>query len=37
MLELLQKRGYENCGIIQKLDPVPELIFSKPVGTTRTT
>ena len=33
MQQLLQKRGYENCGIIEKLDPIPELIFSKSVVT----
>lgn len=29
MQRLLQKRGYESCGVIEKLDPIPELVFSK--------
>lgn len=32
MQKLLQKCGYENCGIIENLDPIPELIFSKPIA-----
>ena len=31
MQQLLQKRGYENCGVIEKLDPVSEIVFSKPM------
>ena len=29
MQRLLQKRGYEICGVIEKLDKIPELVFSK--------
>ena len=29
MQRLLQERGYEICGVIEKLDKIPELVFSK--------
>jgi len=29
MQGLLQKRGYERSGIIENLDPIPELVYSK--------
>jgi len=31
MQGLLRKGGYESCGVIEKLDPIPELVFSKVV------
>ena len=31
MQRLLQQRGYESCGVIEKLDNIPELVFSKAI------
>lgn len=32
MQGLLHRRGYAICGVIEKLDPIPELVFSKPIA-----
>ncbi|MGB8356439.1 MAG: hypothetical protein WCD79_21250 [Chthoniobacteraceae bacterium] len=32
MQGLLQKRGYERSGIIENLDPIPELVYSKRIA-----
>jgi len=32
MQQLLHARGYELCGMIEKLAKVPELVYSRPIG-----
>src|SRR5580658_817234 len=35
MQKLLHRRGYELCGVIEKLAKIPELVYSQELGRTR--